>query len=222
MNSFRSTRSASKTEIKVENATPVKSEQIPGVKSDSVPDVKKNDAPILSAFERRRLENIQANQALLKDLSTTAAKLTPKAKPAPKSSTPRSSRSKAATVRETPRPTRTSTRLKGIEADSEVAKRKREEEEELAIAEDRIKRKRISGDLKLSDIAVAGNRWNQGDNYFTELRKGAQPDKRTFTEDDIKETTNDDLKKLREQMSGLELYETWSPAGKRHFWSQSW
>lgn len=179
-----------------------------------MPSIKTEEQSALSAFERRRLENIQANQALLKDLSTTAAKLTPKPKPSHKSATPRASRSKAATVKkETLRPTRTSSRLAGLEADSEVAKRKREEDVQLAHDEEKIKRKRISGDLKLSDIKVVGNRWNQGDNYFTELKRGASPDKRTFTENDIKETTDADLKRLREQMSGLELYETWSPAG---------
>lgn len=204
--------------VKTQSTSPVslKTKDVPHVKT------KKENAPTqpeleLSLFERRRLENIKANQVLLKDLSNTAAKITPKAQPAskPKASTPRASRSKADTInKSSPRPTRTSSRLRGVEADSEVAKRKREEEEELAVLEDKIKRKRISGDLKLSDIAVAGNRWNQGDNYFTELKKGAQPDKRTFTDDDIKETTDADLKKLREQMSGLELCETWSPAGK--------
>ena len=201
--------------VKAQSASPasVEIKDVPHVKT------KKEDAPAqpeLSLFERRRLENIKANQDLLKDLSSTAAKIAPKARPAPKpkASTPRSSRSKADTIKKSsPRPTRTSSRLRGVEADSEVAKRRREEEEELAVLEDKIKRKRISGDLKLSDIAVAGNRWNQGDNYFTELKKGAQPDQRTFTDDAIKETANSDLKKLREQMSGLELFETWSPAG---------
>lgn len=202
--------------VKAQSTSPatVKTKDVPHIKT------KKENLPTqpeLSLFERRRLENIKANQVLLKDLSNTAAKITPKAEPASKAkaSAARASRSKADTIKKSsPRPTRTSSRLRGVEADSEIAKRKREEEEELAVAEDKIKRKRISGDLKLSDIAVAGSRWNQGDNYFTELKKGAQPDKRTFGEDDIKETTDADLKKLREQMSGLELYETWSPAGK--------
>ena len=41
--------------------------------------------------------------------------------------------------------------------------------------------------------------------------RGAQPHFRTFTEDDIKETTDEGLKALREKMSGLELYEGWEP-----------
>ncbi len=118
--------------------------------------------------------------------------------------------------KEPARPTRTSSRIKGIEADSEVAKRKAEEEAELAVAGERLKRKRISGDLKLQDIKVEGVRWNQGDEVFTpiETKRGAHPYLRTFTENDIKETSDDELKNLRKIMSGLELLDTWSPPGK--------
>ena len=45
--------------------------------------------------------------------------------------------------------------------------------------------------------------------------RGAQPHFRTFTEDDIKETTDEGLKALREKISGLELYEGWEPNRER-------
>lgn len=43
--------------------------------------VKKEET--ISAFERRRLENIAANNAILRDISTTAAKVIPLPKPEP-------------------------------------------------------------------------------------------------------------------------------------------
>ncbi|KAL3426133.1 WD domain-containing protein [Phlyctema vagabunda] len=163
----------------------------------------------MSAFERRRLENIAANQAMLKDLSTTAEKITPKAAPKLKASVPR----KRATPvkREEPRPTRTSSRLAGIEADSETAKRKAEVELEYVKATNQAKRQRVAGDLNFSDVVVEGKKWAKGDDFLAGVMRGAQPNRRTFTEDDIKETTDEDLKALREKMSGLELYEGYEP-----------
>src|SRR5579859_1369371 len=96
--------------------------------SDRMPP--KKEKPEMSAFERKRLENIAANQAILKDLSATAEKIMPKPAPKPKST---ASRKRATPVkREEPRPTRTSSRLAGLEADSETAKRKAEVEYEFA------------------------------------------------------------------------------------------
>ena len=48
-----------------------------------MPPVKKEKAE-MSAFERKRLENIAANQAILKDLSTSAEKIMPKTVSKPK------------------------------------------------------------------------------------------------------------------------------------------
>lgn len=171
-----------------------------------MPPVKK-EMPEMSAFERRRLENIAANQAILKDLSTTAEKMMPKAihitKPKP------TSRKRAAPVKKEPvQPTRTSSRLAGLEADSETAKRKAEVEETFAAA---TKRLRVSGDLNFGDVVVEGKKWNRGEDFLTGIMRGARPHHRTFTEDDIKETTDEGLKSLRERMSGLQLYEGWEP-----------
>jgi hypothetical protein len=169
------------------------------------------EKPEMSAFERKRLENIAANQAMLKDLSTTAEKIMPKPKPIakPKSAAPRK---KAAQVKkEAPRPTRTSLRLSGVEADSETAKRKAEVEETFAKETAKAKRLRVSGDLNFSDVVVDGKKWNKDDGFLAGIMRGAQPNYRTFTEEDIKETTDEGLKALREKMSGLELYEGWEP-----------
>jgi WD repeat-containing protein 76 len=51
--------------------------------------------------------------------------------------------------------------------------------------------------------------------------KGAQPYERTFTEDDIMKTTDKGLKALREKMSALELYDTYTPNRKLSQWPQS-
>jgi hypothetical protein len=173
---------------------------------------KNNEKPGMSAFERKRLENIAANQAVLKDLSTTADKIIPKSAPKPAA---RAARKKTAPIKkEIVRPTRTSSRIKGIEADSETHKRKAEEEYEVAKEEAKAKRQRVTGDLDLSDIVLEGKKWKKSENFLSDIMRGAQPYERTFTEDDIKETTDKGLKALREKMSGLELYETYEPNRK--------
>lgn len=169
----------------------------------------KKDKPEMSAFERKRLENIAANSALLKDLSTTAEKILPRPAPKPKST---ASRKKATLVKkEILRPTRTSSRLAGVEADSETAKRKAEVEETFAKETARAKKQRVAGDINLSDVVSEGKKWNKGDGFLSGIMRGAVPNLRTFTEDDIKETTDEGLKALRERMSGLELYEGYEP-----------
>jgi WD40 repeat protein len=44
------------------------------------------------------------------------------------------------------------------------------------------------------------------------LKGVAKPYKRTFDDQDIKQTTDKDLKKLRERMSSLELWDAWDPS----------
>ena len=178
-------------------------------KIEAMAPVKKEKAE-MSAFERRRLENIAANQAILKDLSTSAERIMPRPAGRPKSST--TTRRKAAPVkREEPRPTRTSSRIAGLEADSETAKRKAEVEYEFAKEQAKAKKQRVSGDLNFNDIVVEGKKWNKDDNFLSGIMRGAQPNVRTFTEDDIQETTDEGLKALREKMSALELYEGYEP-----------
>lgn len=168
----------------------------------------KDERPEMSAFERKRLENMAANQAMLKDLSTAAAKIIPK--PAPKPVSKPKKRS-APVKREAPIPTRTSSRIKGIEADSETHKRKAEEEYEVARQMDRIKRQRVAGDLDMNGVMVEKGAWKKDDGFLAGVMRGARPYERTFGEEDVKETTDQSLKRLREKVSGLELYETWEP-----------
>lgn len=165
----------------------------------------------ISAFERKRLANIEANREVLTDISKTAKKVIPdKPAPAPK----RKTRKSEPVKREYARPTRTSSRLAGLDADNETLKRKMEVEAESQAAVAKAKKMRVSGDLDLGDIAVEGKKWDNGITGIKGLIRGAQPGVRTFTEDDVKETTDQNLKELRERMTGLKLYEHWSPQGE--------
>ncbi|KAM0324642.1 hypothetical protein ACHAQA_008033 [Verticillium albo-atrum] len=176
--------------------------------------VKKEAPAAISAFEKRRLENIAANQALLKDISATASKILPSSKPTPARPSRPSKRSRDAPVkRETPVATRRSSRVAGLGPDKDDAKRAFEDTA-LESPMERAKRMRISGDLNLGDALVEGKKWSAGLEGLQGLKglsRGAQPGQRTFTEDDIKNTTDKDLKDLRLRMNDLKLYEGWAP-----------
>ncbi|KAK3314284.1 WD repeat-containing protein [Apodospora peruviana] len=175
--------------------------------------------PAMSEFERKRLENIVNNNAILSGISTTVDKIIPKPTPpkpkarASRSSTPRVKREQPS--REQPlRATRQSSRLAGLDADSDTLKRKYEVEAEVEKATAKAKKMRVSGDLKLGDIKVEGRKWDNGMDGLAGLKglglvRGAQPGVRTFTDDDVEETTDKGLKDLRLRMGGLKLYEKW-------------
>lgn len=167
----------------------------------------------ISAFERRRLENIAANNAILRELSTTAAKAIPLPKPEPAKKRTAAPRVKREPVRrESVRATRQSSRLAGLDADDETLKRKAEVEAEADGEKARQKKMRVPGALNLGDIKVEGRKWDG--ELGAIFRVGAQPGVRTFTEEDVKETTDKDLKELRIRMGGLKLYEKWAVNGK--------
>lgn len=165
----------------------------------------------LTTFEQRRRENLVANQKLLNNAAEAAKKIaisTPK-KPAPKSSKTKS----ASLKREPARPTRQSSRLAGLDATNDTLKRKLEVEAENAAMQAKAKKMRVAGDLVLGDISIEGKKWEAGVGGLKGLVRGAQPGLRTFSEDDIVQTTNKSLKELRLRMSGLKLYEKWAPNG---------
>jgi WD40 repeat protein len=165
----------------------------------------------LSDYERKRQETIAKNQALLRNLQLDAAEagIAPTRKKAPTGA--RSAKRKPAPkIKEEDGPRRTSSRLKGIVADSEVAKRKAEDESVALQAAERAKRQRISGDLNLSDILVSGKSWDQSGNFLTGVGP-ARPNERTFSATDVK-TGDKELRALREKMSNLELWEGVSPS----------
>lgn len=172
---------------------------------------RKTEKSEMSAFERKRLENIAANQAMLKDLSTSAARINLKPLERPnKGTVPREK--KSGSVKKEKRPTRFSSRIAGIEADTEVAKRKAEIE--FSQEQLKVKKQRVTGELNFADIIVDNVNFSRDSNFLSDVRKGAQPYMRTFTEDDIKKTTSEDLRELREKMNGLKLYEAFEPNRK--------
>ena len=169
----------------------------------------------LSEYEKQRQANIAERDALLKKLALDSASAGIAPKPAKSSAAPGRPPKKKAPVKKIKEevvPRRTSSRIAGLEADSEKAKRKAEEEYQAVQEQARIKRQRVSGDLSLGDIVVGDNSWDKSRNAFVDVvNRGAQPYERTFGETEVKETSNKELKALREKMSGLELYEGFEP-----------
>ncbi|KAA6411662.1 MAG: hypothetical protein FRX48_04943 [Lasallia pustulata] len=170
----------------------------------------------LSEYEKQRQANIAERDALLKQLALDAASvgLAPKGASKSKSSGTNAPRKRAAAkkVKEEVLPKRTSSRLAGLTADSELAKRKAEDEYVAAQETARAKRQRVSEDLNLSDIVVAGKQWDKSENFLVDVvSRGAKPYERTFGETEVKQTTDKELRALREKMSGLELYEGFEP-----------
>ncbi|KAL5598316.1 hypothetical protein BROUX41_003625 [Berkeleyomyces rouxiae] len=182
------------------------------------------DAPI-SAFERRRLENMAANTAMLKDISITAQKIAPaKSKPKPVATATRSStlrkRTRAETTSDAPpdvapapkRVTRQSSRLAGRGADDGEAQAALAAQTEADAQAARAKRLRVNGDLQLDALVVDGRKWSGSSAVgLRDLVRGAQPGVRTFTEADVAETTDDGLRELRKELGQLQLYDTWAP-----------
>ena len=175
---------------------------------------KKPNASV-SEYESQRQANIARNQALLKELQLNAASagIAPKSKPKSTNNATSSHKKRPAprVKQEDVVPRRTSSRLQGIVADSEVAKRKAEEEREVVEEQNRIKRMRRSDDLNLGDVVVKGKSWDQSGNFLRNVRP-ANPYERTFDEDDIKNTSDKELRDLREKMSNLELWQDVEPA----------
>ncbi|KAM3413788.1 hypothetical protein BST61_g10472 [Cercospora zeina] len=167
----------------------------------------------VSEYERARQEKIAKNQALLQQLQFDAqqAGLGPKkakAKPASTAGTKRKREVKKEIKEEGPR--RTSSRLKGIVADSEVARQKEEEEAQAFQQQQIAKRQRVSDDIDLKEAIVNGVNWNRSGNWLS-LVGPANPGERTFDAQDVKNTSDKELKALRERMSGLRLWEGAEP-----------
>lgn len=166
-----------------------------------------------SDFEKQRLANIAERDKLLAELAVkkNAAQAGLYAKPAKR---PASSKSKSTPVKRIKKeeiaPRRISSRLAGIQADSEVQREKEEKMYEEQKERDIERRKRRTDDLKLRDITVNGGI----SGFFGSdslLRPVARPNERTFGDEEIKETTDKELKSLREKMSGLEIWDAWEP-----------
>ena len=105
-----------------------------------------------------------------------------------------------------------SSRLRGLTADGEV-KRKADEAFEAAQEAEREKRMRKSDFFTFDSMVISGQKITGKDLVGIDvISKGvAKPYERTFGEKDVKMTEDKDLKELREQMSGLRLWELWDP-----------
>jgi WD repeat-containing protein 76 len=174
----------------------------------------KKETAGLSDYELQRQEKIAKNQALLQQLQLDAQQTGIGPKPKPKSSTSAAQKRKRAVEKkakdEANGPRRTSARLQGIVADSEVAREKEEKDAEAVREEQRIKRQRVSEDINLVDAVVNGRTWNRSGNWLTAVGP-AQPGERTFTAQDVKDTSDKELRALRERMSGLQLWDGAEP-----------
>jgi len=166
----------------------------------------------LSAFEARRRENVAKNAKLLKDSAEIGAKMRKAAAPAPRPVAPRKRKAAEPPARTRAMPVRQSARLAGANADSKDTLVKLEDVP-MELKDREPKRTRTNGDLVLSNLQVEGKRWASTD-ALASFKQGAQPGVRTFTEEDIKDTTDEKLKTLRQDLNDLTLYEGWQPNGR--------
>lgn len=179
----------------------------------------------ISDFEKQRLANIAERDALLKKLSLeakSAGVFPPKMSKGSSGGDQAKAKKKAPPkkVKQEPEPAlprRMSSRIRGIAAESEVAKRKAEEHHEAEQEVQRAKRLRKSDSFSFNEMLVSGQKLS-GDGLIgvDVVTKGvAMPYQRTFDDEDIKKTTDKDLKALREEMSGLNLWEAWEPSSMK-------
>lgn len=181
----------------------------------------------ISAFERKRLENIAENRTILADIAASAAttKLAaPKPASTPKSASRPSRKSRPSSATPTAaaaRPTRQSSRIAGLSADNDTLKRRLSEDTAAERERERAKRTRVNGDLVLGDIALSGTKWDGGVGGLKSLQvRGAQPGVPTWDKDGVKEESDgggdgggDGVKALRNRLGKLELYDKWVPNG---------
>lgn len=144
------------------------------------------------------------NEALLREIGLTGVttpKARPKTTPKRKTLTPRRREASEPVVR------RTSSRLSGIPADSEVAKRKAEVENEARLEQERQKRKRVAGPIQVfeaSDVDATFSNWEE----LSKINKA-----RAETSRDVKQEHSkfEDLPELRSQFGSMSLFSRWEP-----------
>ncbi len=116
-------------------------------------------------------------------------------------------------------PRRTSSRLAGLPADSELARQKAVAEQAALEAAARAKRQRVSADLELGDIVVAGRKWDSwmsGGSSFLGDAAIAHGNRASQNDDSDRKKKPEDaaFKALRRRMGALKLYETFEPNSK--------
>lgn len=158
----------------------------------------------MNEYERERLANMARNEALLKEIGLAGVKV-PKARPTttPKKSTTTPKKRAASELVSR----RTSSRLSGIPADSEIAKKKYEVENEARLEQEKQKRKRVEGPLELKEVIADGSRWDEASGLLSEVSKVSTERKATRA----KSSTDDDLAQLRAQFGSMRLLAKWEP-----------
>ncbi|KAK5129396.1 hypothetical protein LTR08_003283 [Meristemomyces frigidus] len=174
----------------------------------------KTAAPPVSDYEQARAEKIAKNKALLLQLQLDAQQTGIGAKPSPAASSSTAGHKRKRTVarvkKEDVAPRRTSARLQGIVADSEVARQKDEADADVFVEQQRVKRERVSADINLGDAVVSGRTWAKAGNWLS-IVGPANPGERTFSVHDVRDTTDQELRAVRERMSALTLWEGAEP-----------
>lgn len=182
--------------------TPVKKDE----DEDGVKQEGSDEEEDYEEYERQRQENIMKNKMLLQQLQLDAASLGIARKPTPvKTKHASASSSKRPPKRKAPvedfGPRRQSSRLAGLTANSEEAKKLEQDlaAHSTALEEaERAKRARVSGDLKFGGLDLG-------------LRDDGSY---TFTDEDANAPIEQDIKDLRQKLGGLNLYDKWYPNGE--------
>lgn len=172
-------------------------------------------AAAVSEYERKRLETIAKNKALFRDLAIDAAVTGLAPSKAPTKAAPTSKKRKrnppAPRIKQKVEPRRVSARIRGIVADSEIEENRLYEYKENVKAEERKKRQRVAGDLKVEDILADGQTWDSTGNFLRGV-KPANPYERTFDPEISQKAGDKEMKGLIGRMSGLELWQDVLPA----------
>ncbi|BFZ56754.1 hypothetical protein PYCC9005_003802 [Savitreella phatthalungensis] len=159
----------------------------------------------MNDYEKARAENIAKNEELLREIGLTGAAARIKRETQPKS-TARRPRPKPK-PREENVPRRTSSRLSGLPADSEVARKKAEAEHEALMEQERAKRRRVEGPIELVDVIQDGGTWEiaksiLADATSTSVKREYRPrGDKTSSAQEAKE-----LASLRQELSSLNLH----------------
>jgi hypothetical protein len=158
----------------------------------------------MNDYEAERLANIAKNAALLKEIGLTGVQAPPgsagnlkRKKLAPKP------RKREVDVSLAPR--RTSSRLSGIPAASEVAKSEYEKAEEERREAERLKRVRVVGPIKLEDAIESGGTWMAAKEILAQAAADMKREARNY------DTPDANLNALRRELGSLSLLARWDP-----------
>ncbi|CCG80900.1 WD repeat-containing protein NFIA_058290 [Taphrina deformans PYCC 5710] len=158
----------------------------------------------MNDYEQERLINIAKNEALLKEIGLTGIK---PIKPRPVTPAKKVTPKKRKEISTEPVARRTSSRLSGIPADSEVARKKAEDQYEAIRVQEAQKRQRVPGPIDLSDVIEDGGVWKDAKDILEQAIKSDVDD--LTLENGSR--AGKELKQLRSKLGGLNLLSRWEP-----------